>query len=137
MSPAAGVDYLNLNLPYYLELSRSDLAEENFASATAQIFREFSETGTDIWYRKNTEWFLVYLITEVAATPHNIRQGYSVPSLMDAYDSIVHELVSLFSEGNTAKGDQPTDPPPTERAPLRPVAAQRDHRAGPRVPHLP
>lgn len=137
MSPAAGVDYLNLNLPYYLELSRSDLTEENFASATAQIFREFSETGTDTWYRKNTEWFLVYLITEVAATPHNIRQGYSVPSLMDAYDSIVHELVSLFSEGNTAKGDQPTDPPPTERAPLRPVAAQRDHRAGPRVPHLP
>ncbi len=96
MSPAAGVDYLNLNLPYYLELSRNDLAEENFASATAQIFREFSETGTDTWYRKNTEWFLIYLITEVAATPHNIRQGYSVPSLMDAYDSIVHELVSLI-----------------------------------------
>lgn len=36
----------------------------------------------------------MYLVTEVAVTPHNIRQGYSVPSLMDAYDSIVHELVS-------------------------------------------
>ncbi|KAL1837287.1 hypothetical protein VTJ49DRAFT_4053 [Mycothermus thermophilus] len=92
MSPAAGVDYLNTNLPYYLELGQKDLAEENFASATAQIFREFAETGTDSWFRKTTEWFLVYLITEVGATPHNIRQGYSVPSLMDAYDSIVHEL---------------------------------------------
>lgn len=93
MSPVAGVYYLNLNLPFYLELSQNDVAEENFASATAQIFREFSETGTDTSYRKNTEWFLLYLITEVAAAPHNIRQGYSIPSLMDAYDSIVHELV--------------------------------------------
>ena len=93
MSPAAGVDYLNTNLTYYLELSREDLSQESFASATAQIFREFSETGTQTWSRKNVEWFLVYLITEVGVTPHNIRQGYSVPSLMDAYDSIVHELV--------------------------------------------
>lgn len=97
MSPAAGVDYLNLNLPHYLELSQNDVTEENFASAIAQVFLEFSETGTDTWFRKNTEWFLVYLMTEVAATPHTIRQGYSVPSLMNAYDSIVHELVILLS----------------------------------------
>lgn len=93
MSPAGGVDYLNTNLPDYLNMSRDELREETFASATAQIFLEFSETGTQTWFRKNVEWFLVYLITEVAATPHNIRQGYSVPSLLDAYDSIVHELV--------------------------------------------
>ncbi|GAB1313473.1 hypothetical protein MFIFM68171_03683 [Madurella fahalii] len=71
MSPAAGVDYLNTNMPYYLQLLRDNLSNDNFASATAQIYREFSESGT---------------------TPYNIRQGYSVPSLMDAYDSIVHEL---------------------------------------------
>jgi len=93
MSPAAGVDYLNSNLPQYLELSPEDLSLDNFASATAQIFREFSESGTRTWYRKNVEWFLIYLLTEVGVTPHNIRQGYSVPSLMDAYDAIVHELV--------------------------------------------
>src|SRR6187551_1240546 len=93
MSPAAGVDYLNTNLSHYLAMSRDDLCQEHFASAVAQVFLEFSESGTRTWYRKNVEWFLVYLITEVAATPHNIRQGYSVPSLMDAYDAIVHELV--------------------------------------------
>ncbi|KAB5566742.1 hypothetical protein GE09DRAFT_745718 [Coniochaeta sp. 2T2.1] len=92
MSPAAGVDYLNANLPLYLDMSPEELCQESFASATAQIFLEFSETGTRTWFRKTVEWFLVYLITEVAVTPHNIRQGYSVPSLMDAYDSIVHEL---------------------------------------------
>jgi hypothetical protein len=98
MSPAAGVDYLNANFPNYLDLPREDLSEEDlsresFTSATAQIFLEFSKTGTQTWFRKNVEWFLVYLITEVGVTPHNIRQGYSVPSLMDAYDAIVHELV--------------------------------------------
>lgn len=97
MSPAAGVDYLNANLPYYLELSREDLSQDNCASAMAQVFHEFSRTGTQTWYRKNVEWFLVYLITEAGVTPHNIRQGHSVPSLLDAYDAIVHELVRLPS----------------------------------------
>ncbi|EDU50803.1 predicted protein [Pyrenophora tritici-repentis Pt-1C-BFP] len=41
---------------------------------------------------KNVEWFLVYLIAELGTTPHNIRQSYSIPSLMDAYDTIAHEL---------------------------------------------
>lgn len=93
MSPAAGVDYLNNNFPQYLQMSREELCQEHIASALAQVFLEFSGTGTRSWYRKTVEWFLVYLITEVAVTPHNIRQGYSVPSLMDAYDAIVHELV--------------------------------------------
>jgi len=95
MTPAAGVDYLNTNMPHYLQMSQEELASENFASAVAQVWLEFSETGTDTWFRKNVEWFMVYLMTEVGATPHNIRQGYSVPSLMDAYDAIVHELVCL------------------------------------------
>ena len=96
MSPAAGVDYLNTKLPDYLEMPREDLCQEQFASTIAQIFLEYSETGTQTWFRKTVEWFLVYLITEVATTPHNIRQGYSVPSLMDAYDTIVHELVREY-----------------------------------------
>ncbi|KXT17013.1 hypothetical protein AC579_7416 [Pseudocercospora musae] len=92
MSPAAGVDYLNANLPHYLEKSREDLLHDNFAKAIAEIYMEFSESGTNTWYRETVEWFLVYLITEIGTTPHNIRQGYSVPSLMDGYDAIVHEL---------------------------------------------
>ena len=93
MSPVTGVDYLNTNTQHYLQMPTALLQHDNFASAAAQIYREFSEWGTDTWFRKDTEWFLVYLITELGSTPHNIRQGYSVPSLMDAYDAIVHELV--------------------------------------------
>ncbi|KAE8864905.1 hypothetical protein PTNB73_05793 [Pyrenophora teres f. teres] len=92
MSPTAGVDYLNTNTRHYLHMPKPLLQHDSFASATAQIYREFSETGTSTWRRKNVEWFLVYLITELGTTPHNIRQGYSIPSLMDAYDAIVHEL---------------------------------------------
>jgi hypothetical protein len=93
MSPAAGVDYLNTNLPHYLRMSQEELFQDNFATAIAQVYLEFDERGTNTWFRRNVEWFMVYLITEAGATPHNIRQGYSVPSLMDAYDAVVHELV--------------------------------------------
>src|ERR1700712_1925632 len=97
MSPGAGVDYLNTNLPHYLQMSQSELFHDNFASAIAEIYAEFAETGTDTWFRKNVEWFLTYLMTEVGATPHNIRQGCSVASLMDAYDQIVDDLVRFWS----------------------------------------
>ncbi|KAG6359164.1 hypothetical protein INS49_012684 [Diaporthe citri] len=110
MSPAAGVNYLNTNLPYYLNMSREELAESNFASVFAQVFKEFSETGTETWYRKDVEWFLVYLITEIGTTPHNIRQGYSVPSLMDAYDAIVHELGNVVGDPpHNENGETPAD----------------------------
>ncbi|KAI0023918.1 hypothetical protein F4780DRAFT_684919 [Xylariomycetidae sp. FL0641] len=92
LSPAAGVDYLNTNLPHYLRMSQTELSQDNFASAIGEVYREFAESGTNTWFRKTVEWFMIYLITEVGATPHNIRQGYSVPSLMDALDSVVHEL---------------------------------------------
>tara|TARA_R110002003_G_scaffold589_12_gene20656 strand:+ start:17015 stop:17308 length:294 start_codon:yes stop_codon:yes gene_type:complete len=93
MSPAAGVDYLNMNMQHYLHMKPDELHRDNFASAVAQIYREFSESGTSLWFRKTVEWFLVYLTTELGTTPHNVRQGYSVPSIMDAYDAVVHELV--------------------------------------------
>lgn len=76
-------------------MCRDELFQENLASAITQIYLEFADTGTKTWFRKNVEWFLIYLITEIGTTPHNVRQGYSVPSLMDAYDAVVHELVSL------------------------------------------
>jgi len=31
-------------------------------------------------------------MTEIGATPHSVRDGYTVPSITEAYDSIVHEL---------------------------------------------
>jgi hypothetical protein len=94
MSSAAGVGYMNRNISQYLDLPRSELNCVSHASAIAQIFEEFACTGVDTWYHATVEWFVVYLITELGAIPHTIRQGHSVVSIMDAYDKIVHEIVN-------------------------------------------
>jgi len=38
------------------------------------------------------EYFMVYLITEIAATPHHIRQGCNAPKFGKAYQIIVQDL---------------------------------------------
>lgn len=53
----------------------------------------FSQEGTDQWYQNTVEWFMIYLITEMAATPHTLSQGYNAPSLPMAYHFIVQDLV--------------------------------------------
>ena len=94
LSPSRGIDYLDKHLPSLLNESAYGHMHNPDASAIALIFQEFSTSGVDNWHRKTTEWLLVYIITEIICTPNNLRHGYSVPSLLDAYESIVHELVS-------------------------------------------
>jgi hypothetical protein len=94
MSPAGGVGYINRNFSQYLNLPGTELNCTGHASPIAQIFEEFAQTGTNTWYRATVEWFLVYLITEMGALPHNIRHGYNVVSIMDAYENLVHDIVS-------------------------------------------
>lgn len=36
----------------------------------------------------------IYLFTEVGVTPHNIRQGHNAPSVENAYQSVIQDLVS-------------------------------------------
>ena len=94
LSPSRGVDYLDKNLPSLLNDSTNGVLYNPDASAIPLIFQEFSKSGIDTWHRKTIEWLLVYMVTEISCTPHTLRQGYSVPSLLDAYEGIVHELVS-------------------------------------------
>ena len=77
----------------HLHNSPKCLYDNEQASAIARIYEDFKGTGTGTWHRKTVEWLLIYIMTEIGATPHNIREGYNCPSIMDAYDAIVHELV--------------------------------------------
>lgn len=43
---------------------------------------------------RTTEWFLVYLLSEVGCTPHPIRQGFNAPSMEHAYSVVIQDLVS-------------------------------------------
>lgn len=96
LSPAAGVDYLDRDFDKYLNESPRSIFCNSDASAIAHLHQLFAKTGTSTWHRKTVEWFLVYVFTELGGTPHNIRKGYNVPSVMSAYDTIVQDLVRLF-----------------------------------------
>ena len=101
LCPAVGIDYLDKDMPEYLSNSSRCFFDNGQASALAHVFQEFQTTGTSTWHRKTVEWLLIYIITEIAATPHTIRKGFNCPSIMDAYEAIVHELVRSRRELRT------------------------------------
>ena len=96
MSAAAGVDYLNRDLQTYLEESRDSLFQEEEATVVAHALSAFEKTGTKNWSKATVEWFLIYIVTELGATPHNIRQGHNAISIMNAFQYVVQGLVSLL-----------------------------------------
>ena len=96
MSAAAGVDYLNRDLQTYLEESRDSLFQEEEATVVAHALAAFEKTGTKNWSKATVEWFLVYLATELGATPHNLRQGHNAVAILNAFQYVVQGLVSLL-----------------------------------------
>lgn len=92
LSPPIGVNYLDKNFSRYIQEPVDSLFDNCNASALANVFSTWAEDGTKFWGRKTVEWFLIYLITEVCATPHSIRSGHSAPDIGIAYHSIVQDL---------------------------------------------
>ncbi|KEZ45401.1 hypothetical protein SAPIO_CDS1691 [Scedosporium apiospermum] len=92
MGPPCGVDYLDKDFNTYLGHSKSRREENEEASVYAFLYKRFEKSGTTDWPEKTVEWFLIYLITEIAAAPHNIRQGRSLTRLTVAYKQVVEKL---------------------------------------------
>lgn len=89
-----GVNYLGKDLATKLrEPSECRILDES-TSALARVWQVFERTGTSTWPSESVEWFLVYLITEVSATPHTISEGFNAPSLPQAYEAVALDLVS-------------------------------------------
>lgn len=76
------------------------MTDNHDASVMGLLFKLFQKTGSSTWHRRTVDWLLVYIMTEVAVTPHNIRQGRSAISLMSSYQSVVQALVSLKNRGD-------------------------------------
>lgn len=93
LCPAVGVDYLDKDMDQYLLNSSRCVYDNEHASAITQVFEQFKHTGTDLWHQKSVEWLLIYILTEIGATPHNRRKGYNCPTVMDAYETVIHDLV--------------------------------------------
>ena len=88
----------------YLSNSVRCVYDNAQASAITQVFEQFKDTGTGLWHRKSVEWLLIYILTEIGATPHNRRGGYNCPSIMDAYETVIHDLVSEIALRNREYG---------------------------------
>ncbi len=80
-------------------------------SALARVWQVFEKAGTSTWPSETVEWFLVYLMTEVSATPHSISQGYNAPSLPQAYEAVALDLVSILIIMKSLSVANPTVPP--------------------------
>jgi hypothetical protein len=94
MSAAAGVDFLDKDLHHYMSYSRQKREESEEATVLGFLFKRFAQTGTQDWNKRTVEWFLVYILTEFAVTPHTIRQGRNAVMLSSAYQIEVEKLVS-------------------------------------------
>lgn len=97
LSPMYGVNYLDKHLSKYLTEPLDAMYGNDDASAVGHVFQAFAENGTATWHRRSTEWFLVYLLSEVGITPHPMRQGYNAPSMEHAYSVVIQDLVSYFN----------------------------------------
>jgi len=94
---AAPCRYLN-SYQYYqpekdAQSEKFDFPNEEL-SAIAQVYSQFASDGVDRWHDKTVEWLMVYIVTEIASTPHSMRSGYSVATILDAYDFTASKLVS-------------------------------------------
>lgn len=87
-----GVDYIDRDLDQYLKLPSAAQADNEDGSMLGLLFEIFSQTGTSTWYRKNVDWLLVYILTEIAVKPTHIRNGCNAPSILRTYQAIVQDL---------------------------------------------
>lgn len=89
-----GVDYLGQPFRDWLEQPEQFMSDSD-VSVLAHIAENFVSSGTSRWHYPTVEWLVVYILTEAAVVPHNIRQGRNSTSLLTAYQDIARELVSL------------------------------------------
>lgn len=87
------MDYLGQPFQDWLE-QPDQFMEDADVSVLAHVAENFVSSGTSKWHYPTVEWLVVYILTEAAVVPHNIRQGRNSTSLLTAYQDIARELVS-------------------------------------------
>lgn len=98
-------------------------------SVLAHIAESFMHSGTSRWHYPTVEWLVVYILTEAAVVPHNIRQGRNSTSLLTAYQDLAREMVSLPPLSRSHKS--PLPPPYNHRHPRPNTTAQKQTQKRP------
>ncbi|KAI0424223.1 hypothetical protein F5Y09DRAFT_324992 [Xylaria sp. FL1042] len=92
----SGIDYLTKDFEKLTEFPGYDMLYHQDASVIAHTMHAFQHSGTKRWKRTCNDnaavWLIVYLFTEAAVTPHNIRGGRSAIEILDAYMEIMKSL---------------------------------------------
>lgn len=102
-----GVDYLGQPFRDWLD-QPEQFMDDSDVSVLAHIAENFVASGTSKWQYPTVEWLVVYILTEAAVVPHNIRQGRNSTSLLTAYQDIARELVgSPFHPSPESPHDTP------------------------------
>ena len=92
-----GIEYLNSEFDTYLNVPSSDVHDDSDVSVVGNLMHYFEQVGTAHWHKETVEYFLVFLFTEFAATPHNIRDGRSSIGILNALQIVVQDLVCSVS----------------------------------------
>lgn len=97
MSEGQGLDYPNRNLSMHLQKPSETIEQDPELSVIGHVMHKFADTGVRDWSTSSAEWLLVYLLTELAATPYSL--GYSAwsgsISVQMAFRRILQTLVSI------------------------------------------
>lgn len=93
MSAAKGVDYITRDFSTFIEESPADRLQDPQATVVGNLLSSFETTGTRNWHKNTVEWFLVFLLTEFAVTPHNMREGFTAASVLIGYQAVLRDLV--------------------------------------------
>ena len=96
MSPAKGVNYINRDLRKYLDEPGDAILENRDASVVGHLMKNFEKTGTRDWHKKTVEYFTVYLLTELGATPHTDLHGRSATAILSGLQTVVQNLVGAW-----------------------------------------
>lgn len=94
MSPMRGVNYLDRHFERHLTEPPNANFDNDVASAIAFVRRKYKDSGTQMWHQPTVEWLTVYLLTELAVTPHVWRQGANALDLESAYEELLQQFVS-------------------------------------------
>lgn len=95
MTAATGIDLLHRDFRHHIMQPMRSRMQDPEASVVGSQMRALEKHGADKWYQLTVEYFLIYLVTEIGNTPHNMLSGHSTSSLVSALKGVNRDLVKL------------------------------------------
>lgn len=93
MSAATGVDQLHKTFDVDIKEPLEHRLLNRDASVVGNMMHWLQDRGAIGWHDTSVEWFMIYLVTEIAIAPTNITSGRAAISVLSALQGAVLDLV--------------------------------------------